>query len=64
MGFASGSNSSDPQEGRLGEEVSMGYCFGLRGSREAAVLAEALEAKALMCLRRLTRPSGSDPTVL
>ena len=27
---------------------SVGYIFGLRGSREAAVQAEALEAKALM----------------
>ena len=48
----------------LREEGSVGYVFGLRGSREAAVQAEALEAKALMCLRRLTRPEGSDPTVL
>ena len=40
---------------------SMGYIFGLRGSREAVVQAEALEAKALMCLRRLTGPEGSDP---
>ena len=40
------------------------YVFVLRGSREAAVQAEALEAKVLMCLRRLTRPEGSDPTVL
>ena len=48
----------------LREERPMGYVFGLRGSREAAVQAEALEAKALMCLRRLTRPEGSDPTVL
>ena len=48
----------------LQEEGSVGYVFGLRGSREAAVQAEALEAKALMCLRRLTRPRGSDPTVL
>ena len=50
--------------GMLQEERSMGYLFGLRGSREAAVQAEALEAKALMCPRRLTRPKGSDPTVL
>ena len=50
--------------GMLREEGSVGYVFGLRGNREAAVQAEALEAKALMCLRRLTRPRGSDPTVL
>ena len=30
----------------------------------AQAQAEALEAKALMCLRRLTKPRGSDPTVL
>ena len=30
-------------------EGSVGYVFGLRGSREAAVQAEALEAKFLMC---------------
>ena len=48
----------------LREEGSVGYVFVLRGSREAAVQAEALEAKVLMCLRRLTRPEGSDPTVL
>ena len=50
--------------GMLREEGSVGYVFGLRGSREAAVQAEALEAKVLMCLRRLARPEGSDPTVL
>ena len=48
----------------LREEGSVGYVFGLRGSREAAVQAEALEAKALMCLRRLTRSRGSDPPVV
>ena len=45
----------------LQEEGSVGYVFGLRGSREAAVQAEALEAKVLMCLRRLTRPEGAIP---
>ena len=39
----------------------MGYFFGLRGSREAAVQAEVLEAKVLMCLRRLTRQAGAIP---
>ena len=40
----------------LQDEECLWYGFVLRGSREAAVQAEALEAKVLMCLRRLTRP--------
>ena len=39
----------------------MGYGFVLRGSREASAQAEALKAKVLRCLRRLTSQAGEIP---
>ena len=42
----------------------MSYVFGLHGSREAAVQAEALEAKVLDVSKATYETRGSDPTVL
>ena len=57
-----------PSAAMKGRHCDLGVCgvmfLSLRGSREASAQAEALEAKVLMCLRRLTGPRGSDPTVL